>query len=963
MKTIRGLNYSLKIKNVIINTIDEAKKNPFTNYYLIVDDPLFFEEACFQYTDTLFNIQIFTYNDLIKRILQYYQLYHYQELTKLDKILITKDLIEKSNNLFNTKSKMDLIYELINIFDLFYLEGLKAPHLEHLPPLAKQKLTTIISLYQNLMDSIPHNKCYHYEELLFKKIDNSLNNNHYIFITEQIFKHHRFELIKELSLHSDVMILINDHDDPRDLNKPFADYHGENEYFKNEHPYLHHINKYLFSLQTPRYKLPHPLYSIIQTTPRAEVESVVLNIYQDLVDHQMRYHDYAIYYPNQEYLTLLVETLNNFKIPHNIKKSLVFRELDACLLWLKYCLNHDDQDLLELFDTKVLKNFSDDNYLDVIKKSFLEIGYLDDPYHDRYNFNECKTLTDYCAVITNFINQEFIYSNNQATLLNFFTKLTSSIFFTLNEFYSLVTQLKPELKESSKPCNDHLYLLNYHQCYSGILNCKKIYLVGVNETVVPQQIKDTGILLDQDYQTLQLPDLNHQIGLDQNNILKVLNSQTDFTAICFSLATIDGQPLLKSSLSNQLEEMFSFTNIDIKKDYLHKALQTNLYLQGGQDINCTSLNTMIERYKKTSNQPDKLTTPLFSKHLSASKIETYNSCPYKYYNQYGLKLYPFNQPILQINEIGTIVHYVLEKTKPLFIDNSTASKVETNNLDTIIADHIDQYLINQKLDKRLDYATNKYIIKMIKHDLINTVIVLINQMKASDFRLVGSEVDIYRDYPDFKFSGIVDRVDQYNNYLKIIDYKSSNKDLDLSLAIQGFNIQMLLYLDTLTKQQNLDKGALLYFNTKKRILASTLKINEEEISNNYFKLYKMNGYVNNDVIEEIDNNIEKDSSIIKAKFVKKDDCYKGNILSSFSFERLIDHVNKHIEILYHELASGNIAITPKGSEDTAIHSKINPCTYCNYRSLCNFDVFYNEYSLVDNRNLEFLIKEEYEDAN
>lgn len=78
-------------------------------------------------------------------------------------------------------------------------------------------------------------------------------------------------------------------------------------------------------------------------------------------------------------------------------------------------------------------------------------------------------------------------------------------------------------------------------------------------------------------------------------------------------------------------------------------------------------------------------------------------------------------------------------------------------------------------------------------------------MKASDFYIVGSEVDIYRNYPDFKFSGIVDRVDQYNQYLKIIDYKSSNKDLDLSLAIQGFNIQMLLYLDTLTKQKNLIK--------------------------------------------------------------------------------------------------------------------------------------------------------------
>lgn len=62
---------------------------------------------------------------------------------------------------------------------------------------------------------------------------------------------------------------------------------------------------------------------------------------------------------------------------------------------------------------------------------------------------------------------------------------------------------------------------------------------------------------------------------------------------------------------------------------------------------------------------------------------------------------------------------------------------------------------------------------------------------------------------------------------------------------------------------------MLYFNTKKRILTSSLKINESELSENFFKLYRMNGYVNSEVVEEVDNNIDKDSAIIKAKFVKR----------------------------------------------------------------------------------------------
>lgn len=962
MKTYCGLEYSLKIKNIIIDTIKTAKENPFINYYFIVDDPLFFEEVFFKYTDTLFNIQIICYQDLLKKLLNFYHLHQYEELTRLDKILITKDLIESSNNLFNTDNKIELIYELIDIFDLFHLEQIKNSQLE-LSFASKEKITTIIELYLLLNKNIPQYKCYLYEDILIDKIDENLSNNHYIFITDKIFYQLRFQFIKKIAKFNDTTILINDHDDPRNLNTPFKKFH-ENDYYTDfNHPFLNHLNTFLFSLQSPKYLPNSPFYNLIQTTPKAQIESVVLNIYQNIVDNNKHYHDFAIYYPNQEYLDLLIETLNNFNIPHNIKKTLVFKEMDTCLLWLKYCCSNDDKDLLDLLDSKMINGFTDYNYLDVIKKRYIETGYIENPFIDKYDIVNCNTLTEFSNMMITFINNEIIYSQNQATLINFFKNLFSEQLFTLKDFYNLVTKLKPILKEDKKIYNDHLYLLNYNQCYSGILECSYIYLVGVNETIVPIQAKDTGILLDHDYQVLNLPDLNYKIALNQNNILKVLNSNINFIAICFSNATIDGQPLLKSSLYNQLKSMFSFTNIDISNDYLHYSLKDKLYLLGGKDPNYKFLNNMIDHYKHTNNQPDNLTQSLFSSHLSPSKLETYNACPYKYFNQYGLKIYPFKNPTFQTNEIGTIVHYVLEKTKALFCDNNAAINVDFSQLNQYIDQYISEYINLNELSERLSYGTNNFIITMIKQDLLNTIIVLINQMKITDFKIIGNEVEVKRDYSNFKLSGIVDRVDQYDKYLKIIDYKSSNKDLDISLAIQGFNIQMLLYLDTLTNQMKLEKGALLYFNTKKRILASSMKINETENPNNFFKLYKMNGYVNEEIIEEIDNQIDKESTIIKAKFVKKDNCYKGNILNSYSFERLLAYVNRHIEELYEEIISGKISINPKGSDDITIHNKINPCTYCKYQSLCNYDVFYNEHTLIDKNNLEYLIKEDINNDN
>lgn len=412
---------------------------------------------------------------------------------------------------------MELIYELIEIFDLFHLEQIEYSQI-NLPSASKEKITAIINLYQSLNKNIPQHKCYQYEDILFDQIDENLSNNHYIFITDKIFYQLRFQFINKLAKFNDITILINDYDDSRNLNTPFKRFHKNDYYTDFNHPFLKHLNTYLFSLQSPKYLSNSPLHSLIQTTPKAQIESVVLNIYQNIVDKNKHYHDFAIYYPNQEYLDLLIETLNNFNIPHNIKKTLVFKEMDACLLWLKYCCNNDDNDLLDLLDTKIINGFIDYNYLDMIKKRYIETGYIKNPFIDKYDISNCHILTEFSDMMINFINNEIIYNQNQTILINFFKNLRGEQFFTIKEFYNLVTKLKPILKEDKKIYNDHLYLLNYNQCYSGILECSYIYLVGVNETIVPVQTKDTGILLDHDYRILNLPDLNHQIALNQNSI-------------------------------------------------------------------------------------------------------------------------------------------------------------------------------------------------------------------------------------------------------------------------------------------------------------------------------------------------------------------------------------------------------------------------------------------------------------
>ncbi len=46
---------------------------------------------------------------------------------------------------------------------------------------------------------------------------------------------------------------------------------------------------------------------------------------------------------------------------------------------------------------------------------------------------------------------------------------------------------------------------------------------------------------------------------------------------------------------------------------------------------------------------------------------------------------------------------------------------------------------------------------------------------------------------------------------RIIDYKSSVKDVDLNQIVAGIQIQLLTYLDEVSEQKDLESSGVLYF--------------------------------------------------------------------------------------------------------------------------------------------------------
>ena len=135
----------------------------------------------------------------------------------------------------------------------------------------------------------------------------------------------------------------------------------------------------------------------------------------------------------------------------------------------------------------------------------------------------------------------------------------------------------------------------------------------------------------------------------------------------------------------------------------------------------------------------------------------------------------------------------------------------------------------------------------------------------SGFAPVGLEVDFgpKREMPPLSFKlrngsqmqliGRIDRVDKAEDengvYLRIIDYKSSAKELNLTEVYYGVALQMLTYLDIIIHHSNVLIGkeatpaGVLYFHVHNPILNAKKIMTMEDIENELFKKFKMNGLV------------------------------------------------------------------------------------------------------------------------
>lgn len=517
---------------------------------------------------------------------------------------------------------------------------------------------------------------------------------------------------------------------------------------------------------------------------------------------------------------------------------------------------------------------------------------------------------------------------------------------------------------------------------------KKKYaiIVGMEEGKMPTVQKDLGIISDGDINLLSskfklTPTVN---VINKRNKFKIYETMLKFENIigCYVSVSASGEKILPSEVINNLISLFpnlkvingsliqnSYQN-ELTNNYFmfnntspsfakFNLIQNLKLMQTDDDVNIkNNTNVLYSGLNKIDKTTESLVNNvnfennvkninnkklfLQNDNISVSEIESYYSCPFKHFVDYGLKLNVEEDGEFSAILYGNILHEYVKAIVPFINKNKTED-----------VNDYGQKVLNEILDKPIYKhlslnPNNVNDIKSLKKEIvrINSALIKLNNASSlkplwleksfKDFKIANSEVCI-------ALKGIIDRVDFDEESFSVIDYKTGGSEFnDFTDIASGKKLQLIIYVYVVSKQTGKQPIGTFYMPLKN----SYSKSNAEE-------LYKLKGVISNNIsnILKIDKNLNQPnqtSCVLNLK-TNKDGEVGGKILvSNEEFKSIVDYSLSMVLNAVKQIKDGNIEPKPLKIGDKST------CEYCEYLGLCKFSEkfgnSYNEFKKVKTLN-------------
>ena len=548
---------------------------------------------------------------------------------------------------------------------------------------------------------------------------------------------------------------------------------------------------------------------------------------------------------------------------------------------------------------------------------------------------------------------------------------------------------------------------------------KYLFFVGVNDGYIPAKTGKGGIISDIDREFLK--GSNQELAptpRDQMYIQKYylyLNMTKPSKGLYLSYASMDGQggALRPSYLIGMMKQLFSgcdawggkakdelqIGNVFEAKEafclllrkYAENSISDKereqfirlLHLIDKEESDRLLLEHLVENAylsNKERNISQAAAGLLYGDTIlsSISRMEKYASCAYSYFLQYGLSLQERELYGFESKDMGTIFHGVLEHfSNKLLEKNYTWTDFPKEEGEVMVKDSMQEVCMEYTDALLYDNALNRYTMKNMEHIMQKCVSNISYQLGKGRFVPKEYEVSFHvvenlkdldvslSDKDKMRLSGRIDRMDTCEKddkvFVKIVDYKSGDKNFDLAAFYHGTQLQLVVYMnEALKRAEKLHPGkeavsaAMLYYHVDDPIVEGAAKMSPEEVNGKVREALRMKGVINSDgdVLEALDTTKNAKSDCVTLDYDSKGGLKSTtNALNSAQMRLLSDYASYSLKAMGARIKKGEIPVNPYAN------GNVDSCEYCAYKDVCGFDEKipgYTKRNLSKDKDVDYL---------
>ncbi|WP_238900335.1 helicase-exonuclease AddAB subunit AddB [Clostridium sp. YIM B02500] len=690
---------------------------------------------------------------------------------------------------------------------------------------------------------------------------------------------------------------------------------------------LDHIEKYFFSYPFNEYdKTPERITLYKASNIYDEIERVSKSITSLVRENGYRYRDISVVCRNiDDYEKIISVIFKDYNIPYFLDKKIqllsnplivlissAFEILlknwsyESVFKYLKSGLTGIDNSYIDRLENFILEygvkgykwtsreivnekwfignsELTDDKVL--IAEIMEEIRYPLMIFHNKINGKH--KVKDICSAIYEFLVDVKVFDRINEWIKNFeelgledkvkeYSQVESIVIDILDQAVDVIGEERLEYSEffrilSSGFANEEIGIIPValDQVNIGDIarikgrDVKVLYIVGINDGVLPASKKKEGLLSDRDRTTLGEVGINlssttrNKVFEEQYLLYMALTISSEYLMLLYPMADFEGKSLrpsivisrIKKIFPNLIEESaiydlkilenkfgkiiapiptFNELIISMRKDFDNEYIEpywSEVYEWFKNNDEFRDKVKNIFKGLSYSNIGDKVSKnklrKLYQNDLeklvfSVSKLEKYAECPFSYFVQYGLKaknrkVYEFTPP-----DLGSFVHEMLDSfTNKVREDGVLWSDLSNEKCKEIISNLIDKKLMDESNSILNSTKKFKYLAQRFKRVISKSVSVIASQIGKGEFEVFKTEFDFgsyssgeaitldLNDNEKVYLQGRIDRIDKLDldgeTYIRIIDYKTGAKKFDLNEIYYGLQMQLLVYLDALIK--------------------------------------------------------------------------------------------------------------------------------------------------------------------